>query len=83
MLRWTSWASSGRDQKSGATVFSLSSASALRAASRSKIAPERREAIRGSGKGGQEVVAFGHERKVSGMSHPRVTGASPADEAEE
>ena len=58
--RRTSWASSGLDQKSGAAAFSLSSSSALRAASRSKVAPKRHEALRGGREGGEEIVAFGH-----------------------
>jgi hypothetical protein len=55
-----SWASSGFDQKSGAEAFSLSPSSALRAASRSKVAPKRAEALRGGRQRGNEVVAFGH-----------------------
>jgi hypothetical protein len=70
-------ASSGRDQKSGAEAFSFSSSSALRAASRSKIAPERREASRGVLKGDQQVVAFGH------LSASRSALPPPAKEAED
>ena len=68
-------ASSGRDQKSGAEAFSFSSSSALRAASRSKIAPERREASRGVVKRGDQVVAFGHGRKLSAISASAVSAS--------
>jgi hypothetical protein len=63
--RWFSCASSGRDQKSGAEAFSLRPSSALRAASRSKIAAERAEALRGGRESGNEIVAFGHWGVVS------------------
>ena len=53
-------ASSGLDQKSGEEAVSLSRSSALRAALRSKIAPEREEPLRGAVQAGEQVIAFGH-----------------------
>ena len=80
--RRVSWASSGRDQKSGAEAFSLSPSSALRAASRSKIAPKRVQALRGGRESGDEVVAFGHAS--SGPVCARAGGAlHEAGEAED
>jgi hypothetical protein len=64
VCRWTSCASSGRDQKSGDEAFSLRPSSALRAASRSKIAAERAEALRGGSEGGEKIVAFCHRGAV-------------------